>query len=141
MNSDLQPGIPAPKDVYDVQYERFNGRLPAVLFPPTVEEPRRYDRTLPSIVVTHPNTPPGVLTTHLTPQPSHEMLFIGNVRPMNTIYHRAPPAVRFAQIHFERRQHPRRQHIDSIAEEIPDLKPQPTLLKKLKKKISKTFHL
>ncbi len=41
---------------------------PAVLFPPTVEEPQRYDQTIPSIVVTGPNTPPGVLATHLTPR-------------------------------------------------------------------------
>ncbi len=141
MNHYLQPGNPAPKDAYDVKYERSSGRLPAVLFPPTVEEPQRYDRTMPSIVVTGPNTPPGVLATHLTPEPRHQMLFIGNARPIPTIYHRVPPAVRFAQIHFERRQRPRRQHIDSIAEVIPDLTPTPTILKKIKKKISKTFHL
>ncbi len=42
---------------------------------------------------------------------------------------------------FRTKTAPKRQHIDSIAEVIPDLTPTPTILKKIKKKISKTFHL
>lgn len=155
MTQNLTAGIPSPKSNYDRWYERFNEKLPCVLFQDTFVNPDTYNGKIPSVVVTRPTTPPGVIRTPKMPPPrlEFESLYVGNAKPMDNILHKAPPLSRFAMLRWlERHQpglamrlcygyhQPSLPPIVEIPEEPPRLRRKSTF-GRLKKKISKVFHL
>ncbi|KJA17316.1 hypothetical protein HYPSUDRAFT_206260 [Hypholoma sublateritium FD-334 SS-4] len=153
MSQTLSAGVPSPKSEYDHLYEWVNERLPWVLFQDAFVDPDTYDKSTPSVVLTRPTTPPGVIRTPEMPLPrlEFESLYVGNAKPMDNILHKAPPLIRFAMLRWLELHQPGRAqrlcyeyHQPSLPplvetlEEPPQLRRKSTF-KQLKKKISKVF--